>query len=460
MSLIESRLLAFCQANPNENILVAYSGGVDSQVLLTVLAKLQQQHLISNKIAACHVNHGLSTNADAWQLFAQQQCKRADISLTVCELNLKKLAQESLEATARDARYQALIQCQSHPSIIVTGHHLDDQAETLLLALKRGAGLKGMSAMSAESTLAQHKLARPLLSVSRSDIISYANQQQLEWVEDESNQDEQFDRNFIRQSIMPLMTARWPSIASTLSRSAQHAQHAQELLDEIAQADLAKVKCTPISLSVPELLQLTEQRFYNVIRHFLSLHNKLMPSAAQLSQLLCQLSASEDKNPAIKVTDYYLRRYKSQLYLTPCFDDIHDWFVNINEQSTIALPDDLGNITIEYPLVGKDKNVSATEQINYFFSSTHVTLIAPSAGQKVSIRFHHQNPKCLPHYRDKPRALKKILQEANIPTWQRQRIPFVYYDDVLVAALGIFVCKNHLPYQDDALCKLVWRDRV
>lgn len=460
MSLIESRLLAFCQANPHENILVAYSGGVDSQVLLTVLAKLQQQHLISNKIVACHVNHGLSTNADTWQLFAQQQCKQANIPLRIRELTLKKRVQESLEATAREARYQALIHCLQHPAIIVTGHHLDDQAETLLLALKRGAGLKGMSAMSEETTLGQHRLARPLLPISRSDIVSYANQQQLEWIEDESNQDEQFDRNFIRQSIMPLMRERWPSIASTLSRSAQHAQHAQELLDEIAHEDLAKVKCTAISLSVTGLLQLTKQRFYNVIRHFLSLNNKLMPSVAQLSQLLSQLYANEDKNPAIKINDYYLRRYKSTLYLTPCFDDIHHWFVNISEQKSISLPDNLGDVTIEYYVAEASKKVSATKPIDNYFSPTHVTLVAPSAGQKVSIRFYHQNPKCLPHYRDKPRALKKILQEANIPTWQRQRIPFVYYDDVLVAALGVFVCKNHLPYQDDALCKLVWRDQV
>ena len=452
MNIIETRLLTFFSKLANQTIIVAYSGGVDSQVLLAALSKLKQQKKLSNTIKVCHVNHGLSANAKNWQDFATQQCRQFSLPLTIHQLALKKLPQQSLEATARDARYLCLVESSPEPAFIVTGHHLNDQAETFLLALKRGAGLKGLSAMSAQTQLAQHTLLRPLLNISREDIVDYAEQHALSWIEDESNQDQVFDRNFLRHTVIPELTARWPSFNNTLSRSVSHCQDAQLLLNEVAEEDFSKVILAEKVLSIPALLNLTALRFNNVIRYFLAIHDKLMPSSAQLAQISQQISAENDKNPCVKINDYCLRRYQQQLYLTEDFANISAWqqqVVIAPEGTHIELPDGLGRIQF-------DVIDSANDMVSNEFGRKEVGIIAPKAGQIVTIRFSHNNPKCLPHFRDKSRALKKVLQEAKIPTWQRQRIPFIYYDETLVAALGLFVCKSHLPQQDSSKLKLVW----
>lgn len=455
--------MQFFKSTPEKTLIIAYSGGVDSQVLLCALAKLKQQGQLDNNLVVCHVNHGLSPDADAWQAFAKNQCERFSLPLITHKLQLKKQAQQSLEAIARDARYTLLSQASEESAIIVTGHHLNDQAETFLLALKRGAGLKGLSAMPARLTLGQHSLARPLLTIARADIIAYANQHQLKWIEDESNQDQAFDRNFLRHTVLPELENRWPSFSHTLSRSAGHCQDAQALLEELAETDLAKVSEAEHVLSVPSLLALSPLRFNNVVRHFLAQHHKLMPSRAQLLQIFQQLSTPKDKNPTVKIGDYSLRRFGQQLHLTANFQNIAAWQTQLPQQTEpakIDLPDGLGQILVskEFEAVDKENMATQTSALVDKENLRVVELCLPTPKQVVSIRFHHDNPTCLPHFRDKSRALKKILQEAKIPTWQRQRIPFVYYDDTLVAALGLFICKSYLPLKSNSKLKLVWLD--
>ena len=458
MNTIETALLTFFSQRANQAIIVAYSGGVDSQVLLAALSKLKQQEKLSQNVKVCHVNHGLSANAPSWQDFATEQCQQFSLPLTIHQLALKKLPQQSLEAIARDARYQCLIESSAEPAFIVTGHHLNDQAETFLLALKRGAGLKGLSAMSAQTQLAQHTLVRPLLDISREDIVTYAEQHELAWIEDESNQDQAFDRNFLRHTIIPELTARWPSFNNTLSRSVSHCQDAQTLIDELAHEDFIKANINEKVLSIPALLNLSALRFNNVIRYFLAKHDKLMPSSAQLQQIEQQMRASNDKNPAIKINDYSFRRYQQQLHLTDNFVEIKQWQHQVQltkATDNITLPDNLGQLHIT--LLANNTEL-VTPQVTDEALMTNIRIQAPKEGQQVSIRFSHNNPTCLPDYRNKSRALKKILQEAKIPTWQRQRIPFLYYDETLVAALGLFVCKSHLPQQDSSKLQLIWLD--
>ncbi len=449
---------------PEKTLVIAYSGGVDSQVLLAALAKLKRERQLTNPMLVCHVNHGLSADAVAWQTFARQQAEYFSLPFITHTLSLKKQPQQSLEAIARDARYQLLAKASAEPAIIVTGHHLNDQAETFLLALKRGAGLKGLSAMPSNLTLAQHLLTRPLLAISRTEIEAYANQRQLPWIDDESNQDHTFDRNFLRHAVLPELEKRWPSFCQTLSRSVGHCQDAQALLDEVAQADLEQVMIAEQVLSVPALLLLSKLRFNNVVRHFLARYEKLMPSSAQLEQISKQFSAANDKNPTVKVGDYCLRRYGQQLHLTPSFRDISAWqkrLSNAYQAETIILPDGLGTLGVsaESESTVNDRMGNVDKQLcknSHQRTVACIGLAMPEAKQVVSIRFNHDNPICQPHFRDKSRSLKKILQEAKIPTWQRQRIPFIYYDDTLVAALGLFVCKSHLVGSDEANLKLVW----
>lgn len=450
MSLIESALVSAISKYPNTPIVIAYSGGVDSQVLLHTLAKLSNNQLIVNSITVCHVNHGLSDNARYWQKFAQEQCRKLGLSLIIKQVNVQAQAQQSLEALARDVRYQALASIYQENALIITGHHSDDQSETFLLALKRGAGLKGLSAMANESTLAQHYLLRPLLTIPRAKIESYALEHELTWVEDESNTDTSFDRNFLRQEIMPMLTSRWPSIQSTINRSAQHCREGQTLLNELAEDDLSRCAVTQISLNVSLLLDLSIARFNNLIRYFLAKSNCLMPSTEQLIQVRQQLFASNVKTPEIKVADHYLRRFKGLLYLTDTLEDVSSWQnelsifsglekeLGISEQ--IVLPGNIGKLYFD---------ITDGTDIGDNLNETLQRLTPPNPNQIVSIKFKHKNPRCLPHYRQHSRPLKKVLQELEIPPWQRTRIPFLYYGEELVAAVGYFVCQEYLAKQDE-----------
>lgn len=440
MTIIESALISAIIKHPKTPLVIAYSGGVDSQVLLHALAKLKQAKKFPNSLTVCHVNHGLSENASTWQNFAQQACQKLKFPFVACQVNVQSRPQQSLEALAREARYEALQSIYNEQSLIITGHHRDDQAETFLLALKRGAGLKGLSAMAAETKQGKDLLVRPLLNISRAEIVNYANDKKLNWVEDESNSDTRFDRNFIRQQIMPLLNQRWPSITQTMTRSSSHCLEGQLLLNELAEQDLTSCQLSEQCLSVTKLSKLSTARFNNLIRYFLAQHNYLMPSTEQLAQVYQQLFANEDKNPAVKVANNYLRRYKDFLYLTAVFIDVSDWQADLccydKESVAIAkvieLPDSLGKLTF-------------SNSQSFELSKSGQRIALPTKAQKVTIRFCHSNPTCLPDYRNHSRSLKKVLQELNIPPWQRKRIPFIYYDDLLVAVIGHFVCQAFVP---------------
>ncbi|WP_114326389.1 tRNA lysidine(34) synthetase TilS [Candidatus Colwellia aromaticivorans] len=451
MTIIESALVSAINKHPKTPLVIAYSGGVDSQVLLHALAKLKHAKKFPNILTVCHVNHGLSENATTWQNFAEQACQKLNLPFVACQVNVQPQAQHSLEALAREARYQALQSLYDEQTLIITGHHRDDQAETFLLALKRGAGLKGLSAMAAEARQGKDIFMRPLLKVSRAEIVHYAKEQQLDWVEDESNSDTRFDRNFIRQTIMPLLSERWPSIVQTINRSSSHCLEGQLLLNEMAEQDLANCQLSEQCLSVIELSKFSAARFNNLVRYFLAQHNYLMPSTEQLAQVYQQLLANEDKNPAVKVANNYLRRYKDALYLTADFIGVTDWqkTIYLSDKQTVAmaneieLPDGLGKLTF-----------SNNQFVEVSNSCQQIAL--PTKEQKVTLRFCHDNPTCLPDYRNHSRSLKKVLQELNIPPWQRKRIPFLYYNDLLVAAIGHFVCQTFSPNENESSITVTW----
>jgi len=460
-SALQHTLNSLVELDDNIELIIAYSGGVDSQVLLHALTQLKQKKLINNNITVCHVNHGLSDNAQRWQNFAKQECAKLSVNLIVKKVDVRSIPQQSLEALARDARYDVLKSLSDKKCLVLTGHHSDDQSETFLLALKRGAGLKGLSAMTVKTPLGQHILVRPLLNVSRQKIEDYAKTHQLTWVEDESNLDTCFDRNFIRQQIMPRLRERWPSISNTINRSASHCLAGQELLDELAEQDLTVCKAAidkvgientdKAGLQVAKLKELSPARFNNLLRFFMAQQGCLMPSTEQVNQVRQQLTANEDKSPQIKVGQYVLRRFKGTLLLTPAYADISDWQAQVDiSNSALAL----GNIVVDLPdNVGKlviSANASDTQNIASQNSKAQdnrlPSISLPKKAQQVTIRFCHENPTCLPHFRQHSRNVKKVLQELNVAPWQRKRIPFLYYDEVLVAAIGHFICQPFIEH--------------
>ncbi|MGL4601477.1 MAG: tRNA lysidine(34) synthetase TilS, partial [Plesiomonas sp.] len=212
-------------------ILVAYSGGVDSTVLLHVMVRLRALNP-SLTLRAIHVHHGLSQNADMWADHCTQICAQWNVPLDIARVQVKK-TQTSLEASARDARYQAISSLLVSGESLVTAQHLDDQMETVLLALKRGSGPAGLAAMTDRMPFTRGQQLRPLLKVTRAEIEAYAQHNQLRWIEDESNADPRFDRNFLRLRVLPTLTQRWPHIGDAIARSAALCGEQEALLDEL-----------------------------------------------------------------------------------------------------------------------------------------------------------------------------------------------------------------------------------
>ena len=258
-----------------QSITVALSGGVDSVVLLHLLHELQRKHHFILK--ASHVHHGLSKNADKWVKFCEKLCEKLSVPLDVYYVKLPQKKLLGIEGEARRLRYEKLLQSQS--DLVVLAHHADDQAETFLLQLIRGAGVKGLSSMARFDE--SRKLWRPLLNTSRIDIENYAKQHKLKWIEDESNKNIDFDRNFIRSKVLPLLKNRFNYIIKVISRSSLHLAEAQYLLDDLAKIDLKnnlKSSKYKHKLQVKTLNKLSAIRAKNLLRYWLELNDQLMPS--------------------------------------------------------------------------------------------------------------------------------------------------------------------------------------
>lgn len=231
-----TQLLIFLQSH--RRLLVAFSGGLDSTVLLHQLTQLRDSVAPELQIRAMHIHHGLSAQADNWVVHCQSLCHRWNIPLEVAYVQLPAGGQ-GIEGEARQARYQALTQSLFTDEVLLTAQHQDDQCETVLLALKRGSGPAGLSAMPERLNFAHSQLLRPLLNTSRVELECWASEHQLTWIEDESNQDDKYDRNFLRLRVLPVIQQRWPHFASTVTRSAQLCGEQEQLLDELLAEQLA-----------------------------------------------------------------------------------------------------------------------------------------------------------------------------------------------------------------------------
>ncbi len=293
---------------------LAYSGGLDSHVLLHLFAQLRAVYPL--RLHAVHINHGVSANAEKWVQHCEQVCRVLQVDFSSHKLNFSAVQTEfsSPEDFLRQYRYQHFATLLKPNDMLLTAHHQNDQAETVLLQLFRGAGPKGLAAMPQIKSLAQGLHGRPLLNFTRAELKSYAEQQQLQWIEDESNADVNFTRNFLRHDVMPLLEKRWPTLTNTLSRTAAHCAETQQVLDDFVQHDLQAVR-EGKALSVKKLLSLDVPRQSQVIRLWLSQNNFLLPSAVKMQQILQSiLHAREDKTPCVSWSGVEIRRYRDHLF--------------------------------------------------------------------------------------------------------------------------------------------------
>jgi tRNA(Ile)-lysidine synthase len=296
---------------------IAFSGGLDSTVLLHLLAHLAKTQSLP-ALSAIHVHHGLQVAADAWPQHCQSVCDALGIALQI--VRVKVQAGASLEQAAREARYAAFGDVTLADDLLLTGQHRDDQAETLLFRLLRGAGVRGLSGMPIQRPMGQGRLVRPLLDVTRAELEAYAKAHQLSWIEDPSNQDRQFSRNYLRHQVMPLLTSRWPQAQASMARSAAHLREAQGLLDELAQIDLAQA-ATPSefewlglpSLELAPLMKLSVARQRNLLSHWLEPQTRL-PDTDHWSGCTDLINATQDASPVWRLADGELHRSGGRLW--------------------------------------------------------------------------------------------------------------------------------------------------
>ncbi len=415
------------------SILLAYSGGLDSSVLLHLLVALRQRSGLP--IRAAYIHHGLNPLADSWAEHCCQQCERWQVPFA--SLPVKVEAQNGgIEAAARMARYQALQAHLQEGEALLTAQHLDDQSETFLLALKRGSGPAGLSAMAAQSMLGHHRLVRPLLGISRLQLEAYAQLHQLGWIEDDSNQDERFDRNFLRRQILPRLTQRWPHFPSAVARSAQLCAEQEQLLDELLEESLQAL-CQPDgALSIDGLVPLSPVRRFALLRRWLAQQGATMPAREQLQRLWDEVATSrQDAEPVLQLNQMQIRRFRQYLYLLPLMPSLKDRIIPWQSPScSLSLPDNLGTLLL---------------------ADSGVAIRAPENGEAVSIRFSTSGTVHIVG-RAHGRQIKKLWQELNVPPWWRDRTPLVFYNGQLIAAVGRFVTREGQVRENQPVWHIVW----
>jgi len=405
---------------------IAYSGGVDSHVLLHAVAGLRNQlrEAIAARqlprLTAIHINHQLNPHAAAWVAHCKTVCADLGIELIVETVAVERDAGQGLEAAARLARYAAFERHIGSDELLLQAHHRDDQVETLLLRLLRGSGLAGLASMPALRALGKGRLLRPLLAVTRAEIIGYAQHNQLRWIHDDSNDNECFDRNFLRLRVLPLVAERWPSYRDTLQRVIDNAAEADGLLKELAALDYADAVALDGALQIDSCLLLSAARQRNLIFYWLQQQHLPPPSREQLAQVMKVFEAGDDAEPCVTWPGAELRRFRGRLYAMP------------------PLPELPAAIDIEWQ---PPRPLSIAGFAELQFSSVI------GAGLRTDRHYHVRNrrggERCRPLGRAHSQTLKKLLQEYDVKPWLRDRLPLIYCGDEIAAVASLWICEGY-----------------
>lgn len=376
-------------------VTIALSGGIDSVVMLHACVALSKHTSARLTVNAVHIHHGLSPNADAWLVFCEQLCQGLDVPLKHQKVSLKPQPRSSLEALAREERYAAIENLALPNSLILLGQHQDDQAETFLLQLKRGAGPKGLSAMAASFTKQGNiEYARPWVNagIGRSDIEAYAAQHQLSWVEDESNQNINFERNFLRKEVMPLLVAKWPKISNTIARSAALCATQNQLVEAYAQETLGKVQQSDGSISLAGLLVLPADLANEVLRLWTHERINSSVSCAQLNEIVKLSRARIDQVGYVQVSHWQCRSFQQHLY----------W---LNMSQVVETPEPDFTVAVQ---------IDAREAL-------------------ANITFGQLNRKVQLVDNRPPKTIKTWLKENNVKPWRRLAMAVVSVDKRIIA---------------------------
>ncbi|WP_421621103.1 tRNA lysidine(34) synthetase TilS [Alkalilimnicola ehrlichii] len=406
---------------PASGFCVAYSGGLDSTVLLHLMAALSEARELP--LRAVHIHHGLQPQADAWAEHCRQQAAALGVDCPVLPVEVRRDSGEGLEAAARRARYAALASHLQSGEALLTAHHADDQAETVLLHLLRGSGPRGLAGMRAQRPLGRGRLLRPLLPWSRERLRAYGDTHALCWVEDPSNAHAAHDRNWLRHTLWPVLTERWPDASRRLGRAAGEQAEAETLLRELAGEDLARHSPGP-GLAVSVLARLSPARARNLVRHWLLMAGLRPPPRARLEQGLADLiRAGRDRQPVLTWPEGELRRYRDRIHRLPA-GGLPPW-PGPDREWDLRVP-------LVVPGVGVLRLVRADEGI--------VPSLIGAEGLSVGRR--RRGERCQLAHDPGHRPLSKRFQEAGIPPWERDRIPILRRGEEVVAIANLGTAKR------------------
>ena len=409
---------ALAQCNKPAHIYIGYSGGVDSHVLLHLCASIPS---LKEKITAVYVHHGLQSAAESWAEHCKKTAENLGVDFKMLRVNAVASQGESPEEAARNARYTALKSLIGIEDALLVAQHRDDQLETVLLQLFRGGGLRGLSAMAELMAFGQGVLLRPLLNVSKLAIDEYARVHALNWVDDPSNRSNDYDRNFLRNAVLPLLKQRWPACDKTVARSARHCADAQVLISALAEDLFRQVfDAADKTLCISQLksYEITQQSL--VIRQWFQAFNLKMPAQEFVERLLSEvLWAREESDPVLAGQGYCVRRYRDKLYcLKQAAPERAQDTVWSAGQTSIKVS---GNQALS--CVPSSVGICREQ-----WQNATIVVKARNGGEKIRL------PGRTGHH-----ALKKLFQEAGIPPWERETMPLVYLDDKLAAVGDLWI---------------------
>ena len=389
-------------------LVVAYSGGVDSSVLLQAVIEYREQY--NGPIHAVHVHHGLSENADSWARHCELQCRLEDVEFHLHRVEVDTSARKSIEAEARKVRYNALLAvCKRIGGVLLLGQHAEDQLETVLLQLKRGAGPQGLAGMGEVQYRGNTLIMRPMLSLDKAEIVTFADNEMLQWVDDESNQQNSFDRNFLRNEIIPHLLDRWPQLTKTVGRSAALCAEQSELVNDSAQRYFEDCKRTNLRLDGQKLTSLSRPWQAMVIRAWFKAQGQLSPSKAQAEQVLLMLEAKHDATPEVNFKWGKVIRFDGDLY----------WVVNAvhDAEPSGVLHDDADNA------------------LPWLNGNLHVSLLEKEEGDTVTFQTNARNLRIKPVNASVSKLLKEWFKVWRVPRWERNGVPVIFLNEQAVALI-------------------------
>jgi tRNA(Ile)-lysidine synthase len=396
---------------------IAFSGGLDSTVLAHALAQCSDVPVL-----AIHIDHALQTDSANWSEHCAQIAAALEIEFLSLSVNVQLESGKGPEASARDARYAALHAELNAGDWLLSAHHREDQAETLLLNLIRGSGPAGVAGIGNIRRFGAGWLVRPMLNVDRADILQHASDQGLQWIEDPSNTDRRFDRNFLRHEVLPRLKERWPDIATRLQRSAGHAGEASQLLIELAAIDLESLGSRAARLPIDGLAELSAARQRNVIRFALRGLGLSTPTAVQVDRILNEvIPARLDAQPLVSWPGAAVRRYRNGLYL---------------------LPENLAEAIVATPLQGEKLELGVGLGTLHFESGADIGISPELLSEGLTIKPRVGGEKFQPQGQSHTRKLKKLLQEEGVVPWMRDRLPLIYSGERLVAVGDLWLAED------------------